>query len=539
MLALLATAKFACFVALDMEAEAALREFNAAGRQRMYSQRVGLLAARFAAADAVDAPEAGRALGSVVEQMAEAHASLVRGAREEAWGTTDEQLRRLYFSKPNDIEARVDRFLGHARAIAAAPAPPGPGDADLRAVTLDAQGELLLALEQAVEVYGEKAATQRSLLRWVNLASYLGILATLGVIASAVFRPMAQVIRLDAVRRADDDACRRAAEGRADFATRLHAALSAVEREDEVVAVVAHALSGITTGSPVELLLADSSRAHLSRAVSNDVANREAGGCPVESPDRCLAVRQARTRSFPDSKELDACVRLRGRVSGPCGGVCVPITISGRAAGVLHATFPVGSELGADQVSRLEILATEAATRLANVRSLAEAQLQAATDPLTGLSNRRALAAAVSRLNRDAVPYTVALLDLDHFKRLNDTFGHDAGDRALRIFARVLREGARTDDVVSRFGGEEFAIVLPHTDPPLACVVLDRARKALELTLKVGEQPVFTFSAGVADAASGEEFDVRLHAADEALLRAKAAGRNRTELANVRAAAAS
>ncbi len=474
-LALLATAKYAAFELASDAAEAALDEFNAAARQRMYSQRVGLLAQAYIEAEGDVQADVGERLRSAAVEMMEAHEALLAGVAEDAWGQADDRLRSIYFEPPNDLDARVRDFVQHAVTLAAKPGA-GPGDPDLAEIQADAQGDLLLILESTVVVYGDMSTAQRDALANVNRAAYLGILLALGLIAFAVFRPMAQVIRDEESRRTAADTLQAEQRARADFASRLHAALTAVEGEEEVSQVVAHALSTLGGDSPAELLLADSSRAHLVRAVAHP--GDGPAGCPVESPDRCLAVRLARTVVCRDSDDLDACVRLRGRPAGKCGGVCVPVTIAGRAAGVLHTQLASGLGASETQVSRLEILATEAANRLGSVRSLAEAQLQAATDPLTGLSNRRALAAAVAQIVRDGTPYTACLLDLDHFKRLNDTHGHEAGDKALRVFARVMGECARTGDVLARFGGEEFALVLPRVDEGGAALVIDRLRRA-------------------------------------------------------------
>ena len=130
------------------------------------------------------------------------------------------------------------------------------------------------------------------------------------------------------------------------------------------------------------------------------------------------------------------------------------------------------------------------------------------------------------------MPYAIAYGDLDHFKVLNDTFGHEAGDHALRLFARVMRDAVRPADIVGRYGGEEFVIVLPECETDTAVAVLERVRERLALGLTSGRVPAFTVSFGVATSADGANFAEILAAADHALLAAKAAGRDRILLAD-------
>jgi diguanylate cyclase (GGDEF)-like protein len=161
-----------------------------------------------------------------------------------------------------------------------------------------------------------------------------------------------------------------------------------------------------------------------------------------------------------------------------------------------------------------------------------EAQRTATRDPLTGLANRRLfdefLGREVARSRRKAVPVALLLLDLDGFKRVNDTRGHAAGDEVLQTVATILRSRVRSSDLPTRFGGDEFAILLPE------CGAVDALRIGEELCRQVDDAvgPDVTASIGVAavpeQAADGDEL---LAAADAALYRAKDEGRNRAVLA--------
>jgi len=154
------------------------------------------------------------------------------------------------------------------------------------------------------------------------------------------------------------------------------------------------------------------------------------------------------------------------------------------------------------------------------------ARQQAVTDPLTGLLNRRSLDEVVGGLERSNVPFSVAICDLDHFKDLNDSFGHESGDQALRLFANTLRSVVRAGDYVARHGGEEFVLILPNSSKASGSAVLERARDELHAQLTGVPVPSFTFSAGVADTEEAREWSTLLHLADQRLLAAKRAGRD-------------
>ena len=152
---------------------------------------------------------------------------------------------------------------------------------------------------------------------------------------------------------------------------------------------------------------------------------------------------------------------------------------------------------------------------------------QAVTDPLTGLLNRRSLDDVVRALLRGRVAFSVSICDLDHFKDLNDTYGHDVGDDALRAFADTLRNVVRKGDFVARLGGEEFVVILPDSVKRNGFDVLERARVHLRIRLAIDTVPTFTFSAGVADTGEMKDWAQLLRLADQRLLSAKRAGRDR------------
>ena len=211
--------------------------------------------------------------------------------------------------------------------------------------------------------------------------------------------------------------------------------------------------------------------------------------------------------------------------------MCVPISFMGRSLGVLHATGPEGSPLGAEQVAQLTTLATQAGARIGTVRAFEKTQLQASTDGLTGLINRRTLETHLRTLVRQGTPFALAVADLDHFKQLNDTHGHEAGDRSLRVFAQATLQVLRDVDLVARWGGEEFVIAMPEIDCDQAVAVLERVRSNLALAHQGGHAP-FTASFGVTDSTKGESVQELIQLADVGLYMSKAAGRDRISVAD-------
>ena len=163
-----------------------------------------------------------------------------------------------------------------------------------------------------------------------------------------------------------------------------------------------------------------------------------------------------------------------------------------------------------------------------NARLVARLTLESRIDPLTGLLNRRGLqerfAVELARAKREQRPLAVVAVDIDHFKRVNDAHGHQAGDRALVWLASMLCEHTRGADIVARVGGEEFVVVLPGADGPSTLEFAERLREAIE----DGEAEIpLTISAGVAAALAPSTAHTLLGAADRALYAAKHAGRNR------------
>jgi diguanylate cyclase (GGDEF)-like protein len=164
------------------------------------------------------------------------------------------------------------------------------------------------------------------------------------------------------------------------------------------------------------------------------------------------------------------------------------------------------------------------------LRAFQLSQTQANSDSLTGLMTRRSLETGVREIQNEGQSYAVAYGDLDHFKQLNDVFGHDAGDRALRTFSQVLRDSLRPADLACRYGGEEFVIVLPECPVDEALQVLERVRQRMAERLVTAQVPTFTVSFGLASSDQATDFLELVDLADQALLTAKAGGRDQVVL---------
>ena len=196
---------------------------------------------------------------------------------------------------------------------------------------------------------------------------------------------------------------------------------------------------------------------------------------------------------------------------------------------LLVATSVLSMRMGGLR-ARLSARKLELQQALATIRELAQ------VDELTRLSNRRhileMLAIAHTRCVRSGEPLSVVLIDLDHFKAVNDRHGHAAGDAVLREFATVLRGGLRESDFAGRWGGEEFLVVLPQMRAGVAAVLVDRLRDAVAQMSFDHVMPglVISFSAGASECSASEATHVAIERADQAMYLAKEAGRGRTRV---------
>lgn len=212
----------------------------------------------------------------------------------------------------------------------------------------------------------------------------------------------------------------------------------------------------------------------------------------------------------------------------------IPLAVAGDAGGLLLVATRPGERLRGAVVDASVAIADVAALAIASARTFDAVERKATTDGLTGVWNRRTLdeklAEAVARVRRSGTPLCVIMTDVDHFKSVNDTWGHATGDEVLKGVAKCLQHGARTTDIVGRLGGEEFVVVCEGTDIVGAAIVAERMRLALKsLHFETAKGPLsITSSFGVAlllpDDVDGHG---TVEAADKNLYKAKQQGRDR------------
>ena len=264
-------------------------------------------------------------------------------------------------------------------------------------------------------------------------------------------------------------------------------------------------------------------------------------------PKDCWALRRGRLHRTGTNPAFLTCVHLGSGRS--IGSMCVPMMAHGESLGLLYvetaeAADPSAGTISAEALSSEErlarTLAEQAALAVANLNMRDVLKMQSIRDPLTGLFNRRYMEESLDRELRRTVrkksSLGVLMIDVDHFKRLNDTFGHDAGDAVLRSLGALLRTHFRGEDIVCRYGGEEFTVILPETLPEIARQrSIGLCEGVKQMLVEHHGQPLepITLSIGVAIYGEhGTTADALVRAADSALYVAKKDGRDRVIVAS-------
>jgi diguanylate cyclase (GGDEF)-like protein len=215
----------------------------------------------------------------------------------------------------------------------------------------------------------------------------------------------------------------------------------------------------------------------------------------------------------------------------------LPLLYERDILGILVLLMEKTNALGSNQRDLLEVLVNQAATSLANARFHGEIERLAVTDGLTGLFNHRhfqeRLAQEFNRVRRSAEPVSLLLIDIDFFKKINDTYGHPVGDSVLRKVADIIRRTIRTVDIPARYGGEEFAVILVGSDAGGAVKMAERLRKSVADTKLFSDRNTFSVTISIGISTYTKDIrgkEVLIERADEALYDAKESGRNRSVL---------
>ncbi len=325
--------------------------------------------------------------------------------------------------------------------------------------------------------------------------------------------------------------------------TKLGDLLQSCETSEEAYSVITQAAGPLYAGDSGVLYELSGSR-----TVVEQVAawGENSSSLSVFAPSECWALRRGRPYLVEDPSSDLLCPHVADVI--PAGYVCVPLSAQSETLGMLHVEigYKVPRNRRAARLAerqRLTVTLSEnLSLALANFRLRATLRERSTRDELTGLFNRRymedSLDREIRRAMRDGHALGILMVDLDHFKRLNDAFGHAAGDFALRQVGQFLQAAIRAEDIACRFGGEEFVVILPKA------TIADTQRRAEALRLGARELrpehgapafPTVTMSIGVAAFPEhGSTGEALLHAADEALYRAKAAGRDRVVVAGLR-----
>jgi diguanylate cyclase (GGDEF)-like protein len=330
----------------------------------------------------------------------------------------------------------------------------------------------------------------------------------------------------------DDLADRRQAEDRFDRSQReLIDSLQVTEGEQEAHDLLKRHLERCIASSNVTMLIRNNSADRLQARTPIDPASPLVASLESAKPRSCLAIRKARRQSHDaDHEGLLACP-----VCATCPGhtTCTPLIVGGEVIGSVLAAHDAPLDDTAER--SIHEAVTQAAPVMGNLRNLAIAELRAATDSLTGLPNRRALQDTIRRMiaqtTRTMSPMAALMCDLDHFKQVNDRYGHGRGDDVLAAVGAALAESIRGSDFAGRYGGEEFLLLLPDTDAVGATALAEKVRAAVAAIRVPEVDRVVTISVGIATlpqhALDAESLE---RAADRALYTAKSNGRDRIEI---------
>jgi diguanylate cyclase (GGDEF)-like protein len=485
------------------------------------------------------------ALGEVRPQMARLHA--MAGSRPEL-GTRLEALDRQVEDRIREMERLIDLRRDQGLEPGARAVSEGKGRQIMDG--LRATAREMTSFEQArlTELKRERARLSAITAYALALVSFLD-LVVLGIVYYLVFRTIAERTRVETELRVMGEQLKAGVES-----------LAARNREMEIFHHMSDALQSSATTSEMHELIAkyggqlfpaSAGTLYLRHAPREGLEAASDWGPPRDRPraferDQCWALRRGQAHVMNDPAADLVCGHHDARGAPPC--ICVPLVAQGETLGLISMESRRGAGGAPERVGdAMRVIALtfaeQASLSLSNMRLRETMRQQSITDALTGLYNRRyldeTLPRELTRAARKDLPVAVIMLDVDHFKPFNDNYGHEAGDAVLRSLAGLMQKHARGGDILCRYGGEEFAMIMPEMT---AAIAAGRAARLCEaarlLNVQYGGHALgrITISAGVAvfpeHAADAAEL---LRAADAALYAAKEGGRDRVALSEARA----
>lgn len=305
----------------------------------------------------------------------------------------------------------------------------------------------------------------------------------------------------------------------------------------EAFSVLAENLPRLLPGMSGDIGLLNNSRNLIEVVHCWNAPDEEGAACQQDFvPEECWALRRGRAHiALPDQPAPSCQHMLR---SAPTA-LCLPLIAHGETLGVLSMTSMRPYSISENKLQAVKSVAEQASLTLANLRLQEVLRTQSTQDSLTGLFNRRYMEATLeretARARRQQLPLSVIMLDVDHFKKFNDLYGHEAGDAVLSEVGRMLRRMSRTEDIACRYGGEEFILILPGASLEIAvgrAEAIGRACRDLQMQHNNQHLGQLTVSLGVASFPEhGERYEAVIATADSALYEAKVQGRDRVVVA--------
>ncbi|PWE54064.1 diguanylate cyclase [Metarhizobium album] len=501
-----------------------IKEFGASDEELRVLQSVG------AAADALDSTEQAA--------VAAYRRNDVSGARQLLFGPEHERLQALLLGQVEQFSTLTNARTGQALEVAR-----------IRSDWLGLAAKVMLALTAALFLGVLYFILKRRIS--MPLTRMTGIVRRLANQDYTVDVPIdrrqdeigdmhqaIQIFRTNGIERDRMDAERRQDQQTKDLILQMMHRLQACQNRQELADIVSRFAPQIFPNLAGHLYVMNDGRTSLFRIGTW----LEPQHCSETfAPDACWALRRGHAHISNSAHDDIPCHHLDNHVTA---GLCVPLMAQGDTIGLLYFEEREGHQ-GVNEASRLylELIAENIGLATANLQLRERLTSLATSDALTGLLNRRSLDEALNHLARDNRDEAVAclMIDIDHFKRFNDNYGHDAGDVVMQHVGQIMRDTVGKAGKVFRFGGEEFTVLLPQATEAQGLELAERLREQIAATPFSHRGRILgsvTISVGAASSPQDGPVTTLVTRADAALFRAKSGGRNRTVAASVYSPAA-